>query len=308
MILHTGNRTDIPAFYPRWFAERLRAGFVLVRNPYDPSSVTRYEINPSAVDLIAFCTKNPAPFFPYIKLLAPYKQHWQVTITPYGKETEPNVPEKSLVIEAFRKLSSLTGVNSVFWRYDPVFTDQIYTPDRHITEFEKTASRLSGYTKVCVISFLDLYKKVRRNFPEAREVSDSDKLLLGKAFVTIGKKYGMTIKTCAEGTLLEAVGADCRGCMTAEVFEKAIGCRLKLPSGYKSARSECGCILGGDIGQYDTCGHLCRYCYANTGKNAVARNMRLHDFRSPFLIGNSMPGDKIHQAKQESWLDMQLSF
>lgn len=56
MILQTGFRTDIPGFYSTWFANRLRAGFVLVRNPYDPQSVTRYAINPDVVDLIGFCT------------------------------------------------------------------------------------------------------------------------------------------------------------------------------------------------------------------------------------------------------------
>ena len=54
MILQTGFRTDIPGFYSTWFANRLRAGFVLVRNPYDPQSVTRYAINPDVVDLIGF--------------------------------------------------------------------------------------------------------------------------------------------------------------------------------------------------------------------------------------------------------------
>ena len=33
MIINTGQRTDIPAFYSRWFANRLKAGFVMVRNP-----------------------------------------------------------------------------------------------------------------------------------------------------------------------------------------------------------------------------------------------------------------------------------
>lgn len=88
MILQTGFRTDIPGFYSTWFANRLRAGFVLVRNPYDPQSVTRYAINPDVVDLIGFCTKNPAPMLPRMELLRPYGQYWFVTITPYGPEIE----------------------------------------------------------------------------------------------------------------------------------------------------------------------------------------------------------------------------
>ena len=85
-------RTDIPAFYSQWFINRIKAGYVLVRNPYNPSSVTRYEINPDVVDLIAFCTKKPAPMLKYMDVLKPYGQYWFVTITPYGKEIEPNVP------------------------------------------------------------------------------------------------------------------------------------------------------------------------------------------------------------------------
>ena len=84
MILNTGQRTDIPAFFPLWFANRIREGFVLVRNPYNPSLVTRYEINPNVVDAIGFCTKNPAPFFPYLELVKDFGQFWYVTITPYG--------------------------------------------------------------------------------------------------------------------------------------------------------------------------------------------------------------------------------
>ena len=35
MILNTGQRTDIPAFYTPWFMNRIREGFVMVRNPFD---------------------------------------------------------------------------------------------------------------------------------------------------------------------------------------------------------------------------------------------------------------------------------
>ena len=105
MILQTGFRTDIPGFYSTWFANRLRAGFVLVRNPYDPQSVTRYAINPDVVDLIGFCTKNPAPMLPRMELLRPYGQYWFVTITPYGPEIEPHVPPKAQVLQDFITLS-----------------------------------------------------------------------------------------------------------------------------------------------------------------------------------------------------------
>ena len=102
MIIQTGNRTDIPAFYTQWFNNRLREGFVLARNPFNPVSVTRYRLDPSVVDLIVFCTKNPGPMLRQgdWDLLNKYHQYWFVTITPYGKDIEPNVPEKAAVMSA----------------------------------------------------------------------------------------------------------------------------------------------------------------------------------------------------------------
>ncbi|MCC8045710.1 MAG: DUF1848 domain-containing protein [Clostridiales bacterium] len=306
MILQTGLRTDIPAFYAKWFANRLQAGFVCVRNPYNPVSVTRYILSPEVVDLIGFCTKNPAPMFPYMDLLAPYGQYWFVTITPYGKDIEPNVPAKEIVMNSFRKLSDMVGVDSVGWRYDPILISDVYPVERHISDFEKMAAYLSGYTKTCVISFIDIYRKVERNFPQARPVRPAERMEIGKAFAEIGRRYGMTIKACAEGNDLAAFGIDCSGCMTMETFEQALHCRLDAPK-RKSARSECSCYLGSDIGAYDTCGHLCRYCYANANAAAVRQNMRLHNPESPFLTGEGRPEDQIHEAKQSSWIDRQMS-
>ena len=115
----------------------------------------------------------------------------------------------------------------------------------------------------------------------------------------------MTIKPCGENKSLEALGADCSGCMTVRTFETAIGQNLKVPPNPNN-RKECACYLTGDIGAYNTCGHFCRYCYANADRDVVLRNIKSHDPGSPFLIGNAMPGDDIHQAKQVSWIDPQM--
>lgn len=307
MILQTGLRTDIPAFYSRWFLNRLRAGYVLVRNPYDPSAVTRYSLSPDVVDLIGFCTKNPAPMLPHLGALRPYGQYWFVTITPYGREIEPNVPPKEQVVESLRALSRAVGADSVGWRYDPIFLDGTYTAARHLAAFESMAARLEGFTRVCVISFLDLYGKTRRNFPEGRAVDKAQRLELGSRMAEIARRRGMTLKACGEGDELAAFGVDCGGCMTLQTYETALHATLRAPR-RPARRRECACELGCDIGAYNSCGHLCRYCYANQDAAAVRRSQRLHDPESPFLIGGPQPGDRIRQARQESWIDWQLHF
>jgi len=170
MIIQTGMRTDIPAFYSDWFANRLREGFVLVRNPYNPQSVTRYVLDSSVVDMIGFCSKNPAPMLRYMDLLRPYGQYWFVTITPYGKDIEPNVPDADTVLDTFRNLAEIVGPDSIGWRYDPIFLNKEWTPERHIEAFRHMAKKLKGFTHTAVISFIDLYDKVKWNYPDAEEV------------------------------------------------------------------------------------------------------------------------------------------
>ncbi len=306
MIINTGMRTDIPAYFGKWFINRIREGYVLVRNPYYPEQVTKYILSPDVVDILCFCTKNPGPMLRYLNELNDFRQFWFVTITPYGKEIEPNVPNKRAVIESFRKLSEAVGKKSVNWRYDPIFISEKYSVDYHIRAFEKAASGLSGYTEQAVISFIDLYSKTKRNFPEAREVTTPERKEIGKAFAEIGSHYGMTVRSCFEGAELEPYGIDVSGCMTQDMLEKAAGVNLDVPK-KGNARPGCSCLLGNDIGEYNTCPHLCRYCYANYDKKAVMENFGKHDPSSPFLTGSHRPGDIVKQANQFSYISNQLS-
>ena len=305
MIIQTGNRTDIPAFYSEWFANRLKEGFVLVRNPFNLLSVTRYRLDPSVVDLIVFCSKNPQPMLLEMDLLKPYRQYWFVTITPYGKEIEPNVPEKAELIHSFRLLSGLVGADCMCWRYDPILIDKKWTMERHIEAFADMCEKLEGSTNTCVISFIDLYEKVKRNFPEVHTVPFETQMALTEVFVRIAARHNMIIRPCAEDRRLAAAGADCSGCMTQKTFEIAIGQNINLPPNPNN-RKECSCYITGDIGQYNTCGHLCRYCYANADAGVVRQNMQMHDPRSPLLIGWPRADDQIHEARQVSWIDPQM--
>lgn len=239
--------------------------------------------------------------FEYMDLLKDYGQYWFVTITPYGRDIEPNVKDKHELLEDFKKLSETVGVNSVGWRYDPIFTTDKYSMEYHLRAFEKIAAALDGYTKTAVISFIDLYAKVKRNFPEAREVTKEQRLALGKEMIKIASAHGMTLKPCAEGDELAPFGADCGGCMRIGDYEKAIGKKLNAPK-KKGARAECACYLSCDIGAYNTCKHLCKYCYANAEPARVLAQSRLHDPTSPFLIGHYEKDDVINDVPQKSWI------
>ena len=306
MILNTGSRTDIPAYYSDWFYERVRAGEVLVRNPYYPTQITRYRLDPAVVDALAFCTKNPLPMLERLSMLDAFTMFWFVTITPYGREIEPHVPDKNLVAEAFCRLSERVGRERVSFSYDPVFLNETYTEQYHVEKFGELAQKLSGYTGQCVVSFIDLYEKTRRNFPGVRSVRKEEQERLIAAFSGIAEKQHLQIHLCCENRSLVRQNVDADGCLSQSVLERAIGCRLKVPQ-QKRARGECPCLLGADIGAYNTCGHECLYCYANYDSRTVRENRLQHDPCSPLLIGHVQSTDIVKDAIQRSWKDPQMS-
>lgn len=305
MILNTGSRTDIPAYYSDWFYNRIKEGYVLVRNPYNPLQITRYLLRPDVVDIIVFCTKNPLPMLDRISLLSSFDTFWFVTITPYGKDIEPYVPPKEQVINSFRRLSSFIGSKRMSWRYDPVFITDRYSVDCHIEQFGQMAEALSGYTDQCVVSFIDLYEKTKRNFQGIRSVTDEEQEKLIAAFSKIAKENGLQIHLCCENAGLVRENVDADGCMSKAVLEKSFGGKLTVPK-KKTARSECSCLLGADIGAYNTCGHGCLYCYANYDGETVARNRKKHNASSPLLIGEISEHDVIKLAEQKTWKSGQL--
>ncbi len=302
MILRASMRTDIPAFYAPWFYNRLQAGFVCVRGPYNPRQVTRYRLSPDVVDLFVFCTKNPAPMLDRLQELSAYGQYWFVTITPYGPEIEPRAPDKRRVIQDFWRLSKAVGPHRTAWRYDPILISPDYPVERHLASFAGMARQLEGATHTAIISFIDIYQKVRRNFPEAQEVEENHRITLGRELLAIARRRGMVLKACAEGDALAPLGVDCSGCLTQSVYESALGQAVRLPKSPSVRPGACACFMGQDIGAYDSCGHLCRYCYANSNPAAAQRNLLAHDPASPFLLGGPRPDDLVRDAKQKSWL------
>ena len=301
MILQTGQRTDIPAFYGQWLINRIHEGFVDVRNPYNPLQVTRYTINREVVDGIAFCTKNPLPFIPLLNEIKEYRQYWHMTITPYGRDIEPYVPQYDSVIDGFKHISDELNPQSIVWRYDPIILTNEYTIDFHFESFYKMAKSLKGYTDTVIVSFLDIFDKVAHNFPEGYRPSLDIQTKIIKELVSIAHSHHMILKTCGEGDVFKELGVNTEGCLTLDCYERAWNVKLKAPK-RTPARPECNCYLHGDIGAYDTCSHFCRYCYANTNQAAVRQNRMQHDPNSSLLIGSISKTAIIKESMEKSWI------
>lgn len=310
MILSVSRRTDVPNYFSDWFFNRIKEGFVYVRNPMNAHQISKIIISPDVVDCIVFWTKNPKPMINRLGELKDYSFYFQFTLTGYGKDIESNVPhKKDKMIPIFHELSSRIGKKRVIWRYDPIIFTEVYTPEYHLKAYEQIAEALQGYTEKSVISFVDIYEKNKKNMKQLNcfEIEKKKILDFSKKLSEIAVKNGMTVGSCAERIDLSSCGIEHNCCIDKNLIEKLIGCKLKVGKD-KNQREECGCVESVEIGTYNTCQNGCKYCYANYSTDSVIKNCGNYSPDSPILCGTIEPEDKITERKVKSLKEEQLSF
>lgn len=303
MIINTGGRTDTVQYFSDWLLNRFREGFVLSRNPMFPEKITRYELSPSKVDCVLFCSKNFAPILDRLhEITDRFNFYCHYTITAYGKDIEPNVPSIDQSIDTLYKLERLVGKEHIAWRYDPVLLTKKYTVQQHLITFEHMAARLSGHVDRCMFSFVELYKKLEFNMPELVMLTREDMDYLAQSLGRIAAKYHIPIQSCACTTDYSAYGIQASGCVTLDIIGKANGLKFKNLK-HSGMRHGCRCIVSHDIGAYNTCPNGCKYCYANKNPELALQNYSKHDPKAPLLLGTVGPDDQVNFARQQSFLE-----
>lgn len=309
MIISASRRTDIPSYYSEWFFNRIKEGYVYVRNPMNPRRVSEVSLSPEVVDGIVFWTKNPTPMLSRLDELKDYTYYFQFTLNPYGSDVEKNLPSKNeVIIPAFQKLSSAIGKERVVWRYDPILLSEKYTLQYHVENFRLLCDKLSDDTEKCTISFMDLYKNIQRRIFPLKIIT----LSLGQmeelmgSFCEIAKEHGIYLDTCAEEIDLSKFGIKHASCVDARRLERIGNYKLDIAKD-KNQRAACGCVASIDIGAYNTCQNGCVYCYANFGKTLVDACHARHVDTSPLLYGEVSADDLIKPREMKSYRDGQMS-
>ena len=310
MIISASRRTDIPAFYSDWFFNRIKEGYVLVRNPMNAHQISKISLSADVIDCIVFWTKNPRPMINRLDELKDYNYYFQFTLNSYAKDIEPNVPSKDKeIIKSFRELSEKIGKDRVVWRYDPILINDNYSVDHHIKYFRKLAELLDGSFDHCIISFVDYYRKNATSFKE-NNISELQKdivYVIAESFNKVSNELGFIIKTCAEKYDLSKYGIAHGKCIDDEMISHIAGSRLNVQKD-KNQRAECSCVESVDIGLYNTCLHGCKYCYANYSNKSVIENHKKHDPAAPILCSSISEKDIITEKSIKSLFDPQLRF
>lgn len=294
MIISASRRTDIPAFYFDWFCQRLKAGYVDVVNPFNRKQVSRISLRPDFVDCIVFWTKDPTPMVNRLDALRDYKYYVQISITPYGTDVEEKLPDKANIIKAAQELSQQLGRERVVWRYDPILLNDSYSIESHLKWFGNTIDALAPCVERCVISFIDLYAKMKKNTRglNLRELPEDEMLELAAGMSDIAKGSGVTLQTCSEAIDLEQYGIGHGACIDGKLVERITGKPLSVGKA-KTQRPLCKCVESFDIGQYDTCIHGCRYCYANVSLERARQGCDNHNPNSSVITGNLLGNENI---------------
>lgn len=302
MLINISGRTDIVNHYSEWMFKRFEEGYVLSRNSLFTNSVRRYELTPDKVDCIIFGSKNFAPVLERIhEITEKFHTYFYYTITAYGKDVEPGVPDIETSIETFLKLSQIVGGNRIAWRYDPILLTKNYTIETHFKTFEKIAERLAGNFDRCIFSFVEMYKKHEVNFPELIPFTEEDKDLIAEGIGRIAMKYGFILQTCGPEENYAGYGINTSGCVTLDILGKANNLEFRNLK-HKGFRKGCHCMESRDIGALNSCPNGCKYCYANKNAELPRENFRLHDPDSPLLIGYLKETDRLEPGAQKSFL------
>lgn len=301
MIISASRRTDIPAYYADWFFNRIAEGFVLVRNPMNPRQISRVALDPESVDCFVFWSKYPEKFIEKLYLLRNYRFYFQFTITPYGPEIEKNIPDKSRVLEVFKRLAEKVSPDKMIWRYDPILlNNDRYSIDYHQEQFSELCGKLEKYARKCVISFFDNYKSVARNTKELglRQIERGDMKKIGASFAQIARSHKLCLETCAEAVDLSEFGIEHGRCIDDCIISELTGHNIKIARD-NSQREFCGCVKSVDIGSYSTCPGNCLYCYATKNFAEAFRRFEKHGSAAPLLYGELTEQDKIYTRKND---------
>ena len=300
VILSASRSTDIPAFYVDWFLERLKAGYCNWTNPFNREV---FRVSFEDVRMIVFWSKNPKPMIGRLDDLEGMgfcNYYFQFTLNDYVCEgLEPNVPPVEDRLETFKALAKRIGKERVIWRYDPLILSVDLSVDVLLERIARIGKELRGSTEKLVLSFADVqaYRKVVKNLEgtTCREFTTAEKIEFAKGLCEINLDLGLEMATCAEDIDLSAYGIKHNKCVDDDLMMRLfntdsklmefIGAEYDMIDGWsikkskkdKGQRKACGCVISKDIGMYNTCPHLCKYCYANSSEDVVLSNCKRHE-------------------------------
>lgn len=165
-----------------------------------------------------------------------------------------------------------------------------------------------------ISTYRKVKNNLEKNKIAYHEWTESLMIEFAKRLAELNKKWGYTLATCGEKIDISKYGILRNRCVDADLITRlawddkelmnfmkvkildipspTLFGETELPDGAillphnhyfisthkkdPGQRQFCECMASKDIGEYNTCPHLCEYCYANTSKQAAMSNFNCH--------------------------------
>ncbi|MFN3307369.1 MAG: DUF1848 family protein [Candidatus Kapaibacteriota bacterium] len=298
-IISVSRRSDVPAFYSGWFLNALKSGYTTIKHPFN-HNVLRINLTPNEVLGFVFWSRYPKGLISILEFIDNSfgSNHYiNFTLNDYPEEIEPRKPNLEKVLYLVNFLYDKYGENYIKWRFDPIVISNLTTKYFVIEKFNLLSKLPSGKVRSCIVSFLDLYGKVKRRISSngkfiLKNIEFDEQVELISQLAQIASMHNIELKLCCERSLAKALNIKEASCVNPNQFtNQDDGLHKMAPT-----RKGCTCFKSYDIGFYNTCLFNCIYCYANTSYESSLRNYKI--FKKEELLDSNKsrcesPVDKV---------------
>lgn len=260
MKIHASLITDIPHFYLEWFLNRIKAGYVDIKRE---KFVERYDFQKNKIEKIFFWSRDISSLLRKYKELKELPYDFEVIneISLYDKCYEPEIKDKSRVLNDIRKASALFGKEKTSFSYGPIFITFNCNIEWHLAQFEFLCKTFKEHVNHVYIDFNTSESCARKNKYNISLLSDEDKASITLRMKDIAKEYGMTLLLKPDPSALP--------------YDEI------------------------DLGVMNSCPSGCVYCKGVTNRRTAKINLKTHIPTSSLLLGKIEFDTKIKNVDIE---------